>query len=224
MEDVLRPLPDRVAAFVRTHPSGVTSPEVQSEFADVDPAEVRAALRSLSKSHLLDVRTSGGEVLYRATEHKPETQPGSALSKPRARHTPVNLREAAAPDEDDCIAETPPLAGDAGGPTAKESEMPRGIYPRKPREPKQKAEAADNKQRQTPEAAPAQRRKRAAPRRAKPLPVPAARPGLVARPDRFEVSLDLRAGAVTIHAQKGSLSLAPDEVLAFLAFLGRRPA
>jgi hypothetical protein len=39
---------------------------------------------------------------------------------------------------------------------------------------------------------------------------------------RFDVALDLRAGAVTINAQGGSLTLAPDEVLALFAFLGRR--
>lgn len=37
----------------------------------------------------------------------------------------------------------------------------------------------------------------------------------------FGASLDLRSGAVTINAASGSLSLAPDEVLALLGFLRR---
>lgn len=37
----------------------------------------------------------------------------------------------------------------------------------------------------------------------------------------FGASLDLRSGAVTINAASGSLSLAPDEVMALLGFLRR---
>lgn len=39
---------------------------------------------------------------------------------------------------------------------------------------------------------------------------------------RFEVALDLHAGAVTINASAGSLTLAPDEIAALFAFLARR--
>lgn len=110
---------------------------------------------------------------------------------------------------------TPFLARDAKGDliTAKGSAaMPKGIYKRKAKT-DAGAEPTANDGARKPQ-------KRTQKRRAGRAVVPAPAPSQ--QQNRFDVSLDLRAGAVTINAQGGSLTLAPHEVLALFAFLGRR--
>jgi hypothetical protein len=108
----------------------------------------------------------------------------------------------------------PFLATDAVGDlrTTKEEAMPKGIYERKPRK-------------STPEAANGggvQPRKPCRKARAVAVVPKIAAPRVNGSTGRFDVSLDLRGGAVTINAASGSLTLTPDEVLALFAFLGRR--
>lgn len=94
----------------------------------------------------------------------------------------------------------------------REPRMPKGIYDRKPREAGD--EAAND--------APAKPAKRGRKARALAVVPKVARNAVTGSKGRFDVSVDLRGGAVTINAQSGSLTLAPDEVLALFAFLGRR--
>lgn len=112
-------------------------------------------------------------------------------------------------DEQDHGAPTPFLAFAHDGEAVisrrkREPKMPKGVYERKPR-----GEASND-------AAPTPQKRR---RKARALTVVKAK-GNGAAP--FAVALDLRAGAVTINAANGSLTLAPDEVLALFAFIGRR--
>jgi hypothetical protein len=100
----------------------------------------------------------------------------------------------------------PFIAADATGQliTAKGSAMPKGVYDRT-----KKDESAND-------AAPPQKRtyrKKAA------LVVAKPKTNGAHAVAAFGASLDLRSGAVTINAASGSLSLAPDEVLALLGFL-----
>lgn len=89
--------------------------------------------------------------------------------------------------------------------------MPKGIYDRsaarKPAQPVHEAAAEPSKKKREGKGVRTTRVARVAPEPAK---------------GRFEVALDLRGGAVTINAASGSLTLAPDEVSALFAFLGRR--
>jgi hypothetical protein len=87
--------------------------------------------------------------------------------------------------------------------------MPKGIYQRKP-----KAEASND-------APPAVKKQGRKPRTLAVVPKVAKTNGNGSAA-RFDVSLDLRGGAVTINAARGSLTLAPDEVLALFAFIGKR--
>jgi hypothetical protein len=94
----------------------------------------------------------------------------------------------------------------------REPRMPKGIYDRsKPRAPKD--DAANDAAKPATKA-----------RKPRALAVVAKVAKAIVAPAgaRFDVSVDLRGGAVTINAQAGSLTLAPDEVLALFAFLGRR--
>lgn len=94
----------------------------------------------------------------------------------------------------------------------REPKMPKGIYERKPRL------AAE----ESPSAAVKEPKKRGRKARAVVVVPQAAAAKANGSTARFDVSLDLRAGAVTINAAAGSLTLAPDELLALFAFLGRR--
>jgi hypothetical protein len=85
-----------------------------------------------------------------------------------------------------------------------EPPMPKGIYDRKPKE--------------VIEGEPAKPPRKAKAKRAAIV----ATNGSGQKPAPFSVALDLRAGAVTINASAGSLTLAPDEVMALFAFIGRR--
>jgi hypothetical protein len=89
--------------------------------------------------------------------------------------------------------------------------MPKGVYDRSKR-----AAAATGL-----EAPPAPRKPGPKPRAAIAAAKVAA-PSVKSVQGRFDVSLDLRQGAVTINAASGSLTLQPDEVAALFAFLGRR--
>lgn len=94
--------------------------------------------------------------------------------------------------------------------TTKGEKMPKGIYPRKPKD----GETAND-------AAPPREKKR---RKARALAVvPRAKANGAGAVAPLGASLDLRTGAVTINAQAGSLALAADEVLALFAFLRGRP-
>lgn len=88
--------------------------------------------------------------------------------------------------------------------------MPKGHYERKPKD--AAPEPAND-------AAPL-RQKRAYRKKAEVVAVKVKPNGAHAL-SAFGASLDLRSGAVTINAASGSLSLAPDEVLALLGFLRR---
>lgn len=114
-------------------------------------------------------------------------------------------------EEDGTRPEVHPfVAADANGDliVSRRKKMPKGVYDRKP-----KTETAAE--------APAKPKKRGRkPRTA--LVVPKVAGAAPNGSGRFDVALDLRAGAVTINAMAGSLTLAPDEVLALFAFLGRR--
>lgn len=88
--------------------------------------------------------------------------------------------------------------------------MPRGVYNRKPRD------AAND-------AAPEAKKRGRKPRTLAVAPE-VAKPNGKAPGGRFDVSVDLRKGAVTINALAGSLTLAPDEVLALFAFIAGRNA
>lgn len=108
---------------------------------------------------------------------------------------------------------TPFLAGTATGDVIvsrrkREPKMPKGIYERKPKD------AAND-------AAPEVKKRGRKPRTLAVVPK-VAKPNGAAPGGRFDVSVDLRVGAVTINAQSGSLTLAPDEVLALFAFMARR--
>lgn len=86
--------------------------------------------------------------------------------------------------------------------------MPRGVYDRKSKE----AEAPE---------ATAKPQKRAYKKRATAVVPEQPKPRANGAAPRFDVSLDLRGGAVTINAANGSLTLSPDEVLALFAFMRR---
>lgn len=93
--------------------------------------------------------------------------------------------------------------------------MPKGQYDRT------KAKARDAAAPGEPGSEPAPKKRRKQRRKARAsavVPVPA--PNGEAK--RFDVSLDLRGGAVTIHAANGSLTLAPDEVGALFGFMRGR--
>lgn len=89
--------------------------------------------------------------------------------------------------------------------------MPKGIYDRT------KAAAATT-QPPANDAAPTRAKKKRKPRAM--AVVPGGKHADSAK--RFDVSLDLRAGAVTITATNGALTLAADEVLALFAFVRGR--
>lgn len=116
---------------------------------------------------------------------------------------------------DELMPATPPK-GPSGGRVVRlcrddeEDAMPRGVYDRS-----RKGEAKPASE------APAQPQKRAYKRKSAAVVPKGATSGEVGTKARFDVSLDLRAGAVTINAANGALTLAPDEVLALLSFFRR---
>lgn len=92
-----------------------------------------------------------------------------------------------------------------------EEAMPRGVYDRT----KRNETAAAND-------APTTKKPRK-PRKARAgAMVPSSSPPPAQLTGRFDVSLDLRGGAVTIHATNGALTLAPDEVAALFTFMRGR--
>lgn len=118
----------------------------------------------------------------------------------------------AAPDK------LPFIAGDAmGNPRVtripkREDAMPKGHYDRSKSKPR--GEAAND--------APAAPRKAVKKAGSAALVPRVAKSKGDATGGRFDVSINLRGGAVTINAAGGSLTLLPDEVLALFGFLGRR--
>src|SRR5690348_14305943 len=89
-----------------------------------------------------------------------------------------------------------------------EATMPRGVYDRK-------AKTAS----EPPANDAAQPRQKRAYRKRADVVVAKPKANGEGSKGRFDVSLDLRGGAVTINAANGSLTLAPDEVLALFGFL-----
>jgi hypothetical protein len=95
-----------------------------------------------------------------------------------------------------------------------EAIMPKGQYDRSKAKPRGSSEL-------TPDAPAAPAKK---PRKARSTAVvpKVAKTNGDASAGRFDVSVNLRSGGVTINASGGSLALARDEVLALFAFLGGR--
>jgi hypothetical protein len=149
-------------------------------------------------------------------EPKPERK---AAAKPQGRvHRCQDDEDEAQPTDAKGLPKPniiPFVTADAEGNvlTAKGSAMPKGQYDRSKAKPRKGA---------TDEAAPPEPAKR--PRKPRTIHAVAkvAATKEVSSKGRFDVSLDLRGGAVTINAAAGSLTLSPDEVLALFGFMRGR--
>ncbi len=74
-----KPLTDRVMAVVRASAAGCPLSQIQDEFPEVEPKEVRAVLTTLRNQKLLIGGMSEGEPFYKTPDQCPQTQPGTAL-------------------------------------------------------------------------------------------------------------------------------------------------
>lgn len=118
-----KPLTDRVMAVVRASAAGCPLSQIQDEFPEVDPKEVRAVLTTLRNQKLLIGGMSEGEPFYKTPGQCPQTQPGTALR-------PVRAASDAKPSE----ASRGPVPGDATEPP---------VAPRRFRAPRKTAQSTN---------------------------------------------------------------------------------